>query len=44
MVLNKEIREQILSENYIMYKMYLKYFTLNPRLKRDILPAYNNVF
>ena len=44
MVLNREIRQQILSENYIMYKKYIKYFSLNSRLKRDDIIAYHNVF
>lgn len=44
MVLNTEIRKQILGENYLIYKMYIKYFTLNPRLKRDDTPAYFDIF
>ena len=44
MVLNKEIRQEILSENYLMYKFYIKYFALNPRLKRDDIPAYYDIF
>lgn len=44
MVLNREIRESILSENYIMYKKYIKYFSLNPRLKRDDIIAFHDVF
>lgn len=27
-----------------MYKFFLHYFNLNPRLKRDELPAYHDIF
>mgnify|MGYP001806849496 CR=1 FL=1 len=39
LLLNKEIRSAIMSENYILYKQFLKEFNLNDRLKRADIPA-----
>ena len=38
-VLNRASRDIILSENYIIYKHFLRTFNLNDRLKRADIPA-----
>ena len=44
MVLNKDIRHEVESENYIMFKKFIKYFTLNQRIKRSSLIVSHNIF
>ena len=39
---SKAMREQVITENYIIFKHFLRYFTLNKRLvKSDILTKTN---
>jgi hypothetical protein len=38
-VLNKSLRELILSENYIIFKHFIRHFNLHQRLKRADIPA-----
>jgi hypothetical protein len=38
-LLNKDTRKAILSENYLIYKHFLRTFNLNDRLKRADIPA-----
>ena len=44
MLLNKQIREEILSENYIMFNKLIKFFRLNCRIKRGTMLAKNNIW
>ena len=44
MLLNKEIREEILAENYIMFNKLIKFFRLNSRIKRGTMLAKNNIW
>jgi len=37
--LNKTLRDQILQENYIIFKQFLRHFNLHERLKRADIPA-----
>ena len=42
MPVNKSIREQVITENYIIFKHFLRFFTLSHRLKKsDILTKIN---
>lgn len=44
MALNKTTRNQILSENYLIFKKFLRVFNLNNRMKRSDMAAYVDVF
>ena len=44
MRLSKSIRELIMSDNYMLYKKFLKLFCLNKELRRSELPAYIDIF
>jgi len=41
--LNKEIKELVASENYLMFKKFLHFFCIDTRLKRNALPAHNDI-
>lgn len=44
MSLSRNVREQVMTDNYIMFKKFIRQFSLNNRLKRSDLPAYCDVF
>lgn len=45
MGLSREIRQQVMTENYIIFKKFIRMFGLNnQKMKRSDLPAYVNVF
>ena len=44
MRLRKDISEHVMAENYILFKKFIKSFSLNKRLKKSDMPAYVDVF
>jgi hypothetical protein len=44
MSLSRNVRQQVMTDNYIMFKKFIRQFSLNNRLKRSDLPAYVDVF
>ena len=45
MSLSREVRQQVMTENYIIFKKFIRMFGLNnQKMKRSELPAYVNVF
>ena len=44
MRLNKEIRQYVTAENYILFKKFIKLFSLNKRLKKSDMPANIDIF
>lgn len=44
MCLSRDVRQQVMTENYIIFKKFIRQFCLNNRLKRSDLPAYVDVF
>jgi len=45
MSLSREVRQQVMTENYIIFKKFIRMFGLNnQKMKRSDLPAYVNVF
>ena len=43
MPLNKEIRNQLITQNYIIFKQFIRYFNLSRKLKRADIPAKTNI-
>lgn len=43
MGLNKSMRELVMTENYIIFKHFLRLFTLNKRLRKSDIPAKVNM-
>ena len=43
MPLSKQMRDQVITENYIMFKHFIRLFTLGKRLKRTDIPAKVNI-
>ena len=43
MPLNKAVRELVITENYIIFKQFLRFFTLSQRLKKTDIPAKVNI-
>jgi hypothetical protein len=43
MCLNKAIRQEIKGENYLLFKKFIQYFTLNKRLTRSDMIVNNDV-
>lgn len=43
MSLSRSVRQQVMTDNYIMFKKFIRQFSLNSRLKRSDLPAYCDV-
>ena len=39
MPLSRHVREQVITENYIMFKHFIRLFSLGKRLKRTDIPA-----
>jgi len=44
MILNKAIRAEIKSENYLLFKMFVKEYSLNKRFYRSDMVAHYDVF
>ena len=44
MSLSRNVRQQLMDDNYIIFKKFIRSFGLNNRMKRSELPAYVNVF
>jgi hypothetical protein len=44
MRLRKDIRDHVMAENYLLFKKFIKQFSLNKRLKKSDMPAYVDVF
>ena len=40
---SKKVRELVMTENYIIFKHFLRYFTLNKRLQKSDIPAKINI-
>ena len=43
MPLSKEVREQVMTQNYIVFKQLIRHFNLGKRMKRADLPAKMNM-
>jgi hypothetical protein len=43
MPLSKQIRDQVITQNYIIFKQFIRYFNLSQRMKRADIPAKNNI-
>lgn len=43
-LLNKKVRQNVMLENYTIFKKFIRQFSLNKRLKKSDLPAYIDVF
>ena len=41
--LNKQIRELILTENYLLFKKFIKHFSILKKFKHTDMPAYVDV-
>lgn len=44
MLLSKEVRNQVMGENYLIFKKFLRLFRLSNRMKSSDMPAYVDVF
>jgi hypothetical protein len=44
MSLSKHFRETFMSENYLIFKQFIRLFNLHPRMKRSKIPANIDVF
>jgi len=44
MVLNKAVRKEIISQNYIMFKKFTKEYSLNKRLLKSDVVVNHDVF
>ena len=44
MSLSRKVIEQVMTDNYIIFKKFLRHFCLNNRMKRSSIPAYTDVF
>ena len=40
---NRQVRELVITENYIIFKHFLRYFTLSKRLIKSDIPAKINI-
>lgn len=43
MPLSKEVRNQVITQNYIVFKQFIRYFNLSKRMKRADIPAQANI-
>lgn len=43
MVLNKDVRQEIQTQNYILFKKFIKTYTLNKRMEKTDLIVNNDV-
>jgi hypothetical protein len=43
MPLSKEVRNQVITQNYIVFKQFIRYFNLSKRMKRADIPAKANM-
>jgi hypothetical protein len=43
MPLSRAVRELVITENYIIFKQFLRFFTLSQRLKKTDIPAKVNI-
>ena len=44
MSLSRDVREQVMTDNYIIFKKFIRHFCMNKRMKKSDMPAYVDVF